>query len=151
LYDPVVHVPLLISSPGQVSRRDVHAPTNAVDLLPTLLGLTGQPVPAWCEGKPLPGLGGVEDFERSTYSIEAKQNSAFAPLTKATFALRKGNQKLIYYTGYEKEDSFELYDLDADIEEMNDLYPSQPVFGKRMKEELLQSILEVNAPFKKKK
>jgi arylsulfatase A-like enzyme len=150
LYEPVVHVPLLISAPGQKSRRDVYAPTNAVDLLPTLLNLAGKPIPSWSEGKPLPGLGGVEDFERSTYVVEAKLNSAFGPLTKASFVLRKGNHKLTYYMGYQAEDSFELYDLDADIEEMNDLYPSQPAFGKKMKDELLETIFTVNAPFVKK-
>lgn len=151
LYDPVVHVPLMVSAPGQVSRRDIHAPTNAVDLLPTLLSLAGKPVPAWAEGTLLPGLGGEEDYERSTYVVEAKLNSAFAPLKKASFAMRQGHHKLIYYTGYEAEDSFELYDLEADIEEMNDLVPSQPAFGKRMKEELLDTISKVNAPFEKSK
>jgi arylsulfatase A-like enzyme len=150
LYDPVVHVPLLISSPGQTSRRDVYAPTNAVDLLPTLLNLAGKPVPSWGEGKLLPGLGGDEDYERSTYVVEAKRSSAFGPLAKATIALRQGNNKLIYYTGYEPEDSFELYDLDADIEEMNDLYPSQPAFGKKMRDELLETFSAVNALYMKK-
>jgi arylsulfatase A-like enzyme len=118
----VIHVPLLISAPGQ--KADVHAQLT-VDILPTILQLAGKPVPEWCEGKVLPGLGGVEDFERSTFVIEAKLNSAFGPLTRATISMRKGNQKLVYYTGYEAEDSFELYDLDADLEELSDLYPSR--------------------------
>lgn len=150
LYDPVVNVPLMISAPGQISRRDIHAPTNAVDILPTLLNLAGKPVPSWSEGTLLSGLGGEEDFERSTYVVEAKLNSAFGPLTKATFMLRQGFRKLIYYTGYEAEDSFELYDLETDIEEMNDLYPSLPAFGKKMKDELLEKIFEVNAPYTKR-
>lgn len=147
LYDPVVHVPLMISAPGQTSRHDVHAPTNAVDLLPTLLTLAGKPIPAWAEGKPLPVLGGEEDFQRSTFVVEAKRNSAFAPLTKASFALRQGYHKLIYYTGYEAEDSFELYDLESDAEELHDLHPSQPAFAKHMKQELLDKISKVNAPY----
>ena len=63
----------------------------------------------------------------------------------------QGHHKLIYYTGYEAEDSFELYDLEVDLEEMNDLVPSLPAFGKRMKEELLDTISKVNAPFEKSK
>jgi hypothetical protein len=149
LYDPIAHIPLLISAPGQTTRRDVYAPTNAVDILPTLMQLAGRPIPAWCEGKPLPGLGGSEDFERSTYTIEAKLSPALGPLTKATVALRKGSQKLIYYTGYEEEDTFELYDLDADIEEMNDLYPARPAIAKKMRDELLETFLAVNKPYMK--
>jgi hypothetical protein len=149
LYDPVVHIPLLISAPGQTDRRDVFAPTNAVDLLPTLTHLAGQPASSWTEGKLLPGLGGEEDMERSTFIVEAKFSSAFNPLRKATLAMRKGNYKLVYYTGYEPEDTFELYDLDADVEEMDDLYPAQPAFAKSLKEELLESLFESNKPYMK--
>lgn len=147
LYDPVVHIPLLVSVPGQQIRRDIYTPTNAVDILPTLLNLVGKPIPSWAEGRLLPGLGGNDDYERSMYVIEAKSNPAFKPLTKSTIVLRKGNYKLIYYTGYESEDTFELYDLSADIEELNDLFPMQPIVAGHMKEELLDTLFEVNKPY----
>jgi len=149
LYDPVVHIPLMISAPGQLTRRDVYAPTHAVDVLPTLLQLAGKPAPAWCEGKLLPGLGGVEDMERSFFIVEAKNSPAFQPFNKATIAMQKGNFKLIYYTGYEPDDTFELYDLNADIEELDDLYLAQPAIARRMKEELLVSLLDANKPYMK--
>lgn len=122
LSNPVVQIPLIISSPGQRSRVDIHTPTNSVDVLPTLLHLTGHPVPEWCEGTLLPGLGGKEDQQRSSFSIEAKFNSAFAPLSKASVAMRKGQHKLIYYKGYNNSDSFELYDTANDPEELQNLY-----------------------------
>jgi len=147
LYDPVVHIPLLVSAPGQKTRRDIYAPTNSVDVLPTLMHLTGKPTPIQTEGKLLPGLGGVEDFERSTFTVEAKLNPALVPLQKVTVAMRKGNQKLIYYKGYEAEDTFELYDLDADIEELEDLYPAQPAIAKHLREELLDSLLDADKPY----
>ncbi|MBN1454257.1 MAG: sulfatase-like hydrolase/transferase [Anaerolineales bacterium] len=147
LYDPVIQVPLLISAPGQRVRKDVYTPTNAVDVLPTLAQLGGKPIPSWCEGKLLPGLGGVDDPTRSTYVIEAKNNPAFVPLHRATVVLRKGNYKLIYYTGYEPEDTFEFYDLSEDIEEIKDLYPEQLAVTRQMKEELLETLFEVNKPY----
>ena len=147
LYDPVVHIPLMIAAPGQNARRDIYAPTNAVDVLPTLASLAGKPIPEWCEGKLLPGFGGTEDFERSVYAIEAKSNSAFGPLHHATVAMRKGNLKLIYYTGYEAEDSFEFYDLENDLEELKDLYPDMPLEAKRMQEELFDALDRVNKPY----
>jgi hypothetical protein len=45
LYDPVIHIPLLISSPGQKERLDVFSPTSSVDILPTLLSIGGQKIP----------------------------------------------------------------------------------------------------------
>lgn len=150
LYEPITNIPLIISTPGQKTRRDIYAPTNAVDVLPTVASLTGGAAPDWTEGKLLPGLGGVEDFERSTYTVEAKKSSAFGPLNIATVSMYKGMNKLIYYTGYEAEDSFELYDLSEDIEEMEDIFPAQPSFAKQMKEELLEAFFESNKLFTKK-
>jgi hypothetical protein len=149
LYAPITHIPLLISAPGQKTRRDVYAPTNAVDVLPTVAQLTGNPIPNWVEGKPLPELGGVEDMERSTFSVEAKKSSSFGPLRKATVSMYKGTHKLIYYTGYEAEDAFELYDLASDAEEMEDLYPAQPAIVKKLKEELLDTFLDADKPYTK--
>lgn len=149
LYEPVINIPLLVSVPGQKSRRDIFSPTNAVDILPTVMHLTGNPIPTWAEGQPIPELGGVEDYERSTFAVEAKKVSSFAPLSKATVSMRKGRHKLVYYTGYDAEDVFELYDLEADIEEIEDLYPAQPAIVKKLKEELLDTLLDVNKPYVK--
>lgn len=147
LYHPVIHSPLIISSPGQTSRVDITTPTNSVDVFPTLLHLTGQEIPDWCEGKPLPGLGGSDNPQRASFVIEAKQNLAFVPIKIATIAMCKGQYKLIYYTGYEAEDSFELYNHGDDIEELNDLYPQQPAVAKTMREELLDHLSTTNANF----
>ena len=58
VFEPGVRVPLIISAPGQRQRQDVHALTSTVDLLPSLLQIAGKATPAWCEGEPLPYLGG---------------------------------------------------------------------------------------------
>jgi len=150
LYDPVVHVPLLISTPGQNSRNDIYDPTNSIDVLPTLLHLANQPIPSWCEGTLLPGLGGDYDPQRSTFSMDAKLNPAFAPFKIATIAMRKGAYKLIHYLGYPGayEDDYELYNLETDIEEMNDLYASEPIIASQMRVELLEALNAANSKFK---
>jgi arylsulfatase A-like enzyme len=125
----------------------VYSPTNAVDILPTLMQLLGKPIPPQSQGQPLPGFGGVDDFERITFTVEAKRNPAFAPLKKATVAMRKGHHKLIYYTGYGGEDSFELYDLYEDLEELHDLYPEGPVIAGKLREELLESLLAADKQY----
>lgn len=144
LYDPVVHVPLIISAPGQTSQIDVTVPTSSVDVMPTLLHLVGQDTPTWSEGQILPGLGGSYDPERAMFIVEAKSNPAFAPIKTATIAMRKGQYKLIYYTGYEPQDSFELYDHEQDLDELQDLYPQQPAFARVMREELLDTLADAN-------
>jgi len=148
LFDPVVHIPLLISAPGQNTRKDIYAPTNAVDILPTLMQLINKPIPTLTEGKPLPGLGGVEDYGRSTFTVEAKRNPAFAPLEKSTVAMRRDGKKLIYYS-YGSEPFYELYDLENDLEELEDLYPQKPSFLASMQEELLETLHEADKPYTK--
>lgn len=146
LYEPLVRIPLLISSPGQMQRTDIHTPTCSVDLLPTLLALTGREVPDWAEGELLPGLGGEENAERDVYMLEAKSNPAFVALSRFTFAMRRGRYKIIMYRGYEVfgKDVFELYDLENDPEEMNDLFPKENALANELKTELIKKLDEIN-------
>lgn len=150
LFDPLTNVPLIVAAPRQSARQDIYTPTNCVDILPTLLSIAGQPVPAWCEGICLPGLGGTADSQRSIFTIEAATNPAFAPLKTVSVAVRKDNYKLTHYTGYEQQDIFELYDIEADPEELTDLYPSGLAVAKTLKEELLDRLQTANAPYQKK-
>jgi arylsulfatase A-like enzyme len=150
LYDPVVHSPLLISAPGQRTRKDIHTPVNSVDILPTVLHLAGKPIPDWVEGEILPGFGGKENYERATFSVEAKLNPAFAPLQIATISMRKGQYKLLYFKGYRGDDSFELYNHENDLEELTDLYTSEKALAAQMKDELLDRLAAADREFWKK-
>lgn len=151
MYAPVTHIPLLISAPGQKTRSDVHTMTSNLDLLPTLLTLTGREIPAWIEGRPLPGFGGVEDESRSVFSMMAKDNRAFRSLTHGTFVLLKGTYELIFYTGYPgHEDAFELYNLHEDPHELQDLFSKDITTAAQMKDELLEALNAANRNFQKK-
>jgi arylsulfatase A-like enzyme len=150
LYDAVIHIPLLVLVPGQTARTDVTAPTSSLDLVPTLLHLAGKPVPAGLVGRILPGLGGTADSERSILTVEAKENSSFGPLIQGTISLIQGHSKLIHYMGYPKKpETFELYNLQDDPEEMKDLFEADPSTASSMKEELLDSLADANRPFVK--
>ncbi len=147
LYEPLVRIPLLISSPGQTEAKSFDVPTSSVDLLPTLLTATGHNVPNWAEGQLLPGLGGEPVPERQIYMMEAKSSSAFGNLPQATFAMRKGQYKIILYHGYERydrKDAFELYDVVNDPEEMNDLFEKQLALAADLRVELLKKFAEVD-------
>jgi arylsulfatase A-like enzyme len=129
VHQPLVHIPLIISAPGQQVRQDVYSVTSAVDLLPTLLHLSGKAVPSWCQGVVMPPFG--EAGQRSIYALEAKQNpEKLGPLTTATSMLVDWPYKLVMYTGYDRlagEDPlYELYDLENDPKEMENLYPGSP-------------------------
>jgi hypothetical protein len=149
LYEPLVHIPLLISKPGQRQREDVYTPTSCIDLLPTLLHVTGRTIPDWCEGEMLPTFGNhAADGERSIFSVEAKENPKHAALTKGTMALIKGRYKLIHYFGYDGyENEYELYDLVNDPEEVENLYPSKKSIAADLRRELKKKQRKVNQPY----
>lgn len=151
MFDPVLQVPLIISAPGQTSRRDINLPTSSIDLLPTLAHLAGGAVPAWCEGQVLAGLGGPQDPERSIYMMDAARNSAFRPLlNRAAFALRKGAYKLVCYRGfreYGRKDTFELYDMLNDPDELNNRYSDGDPLSAELRAELLARLDSENEKF----
>lgn len=150
LYDPLLNVPLLIHKPGQQQREDVFAHTSAVDLLPTFLQITGQPIPDWVDGEVLPTFGTAElASDRSTFALEAKSNPKQAPLTKATSVLVKDEYKLIYYLGYRDEELFELYNVANDPEEMTNLIDTQTAVAADLQQELKSRLAAANEPFQR--
>jgi arylsulfatase A-like enzyme len=126
LFEPLIRIPLTISTPGQRVRRDVHAPTSSVDIIPTLLRIAGVQRPGWCEGELLPLVGDQEArADRAVYSMDAKGSSKFGPLAKRTVSVIRDRHKLTHYLGYPQYDGvYEMYDLNDDPEELRNLYSS---------------------------
>jgi arylsulfatase A-like enzyme len=149
LFDAIMHVPLMISAPGQKGRRDVHSPTSSIDIVPTLAHLTENPIPSWAEGQLLPEFGGTDDAGRSVFTVDAKNNPSWAPLTRTSLSLTKNAQRLTYYLYPGEYTGYEFYDLAEDPEELNNLYGSSPVAALQMQDELMQRLSEVNAPYEK--
>ena len=153
LYEPVIRIPLIILAPGNRIRRDIFTLTNNIDLLPTILNLAGADIPTSSEGRILPGLGGVDDTNRTIITMEARESRAYEAFSQATYAVIKDNQKLIYYHGrpHKYQDFYEFYDLDTDLEEMQDKY-SNPRFAgviEDLKAELFTAMDDANRKLSK--
>jgi arylsulfatase A-like enzyme len=139
LYQPLLHVPLLVWLPGRAARRDVYAPTSAVDLLPTLLDLAGLPMPDWAEGTAL--LGGAQPPQsRSLFAMDFAKNPKSAPLVKGSSGIVRDGYKLTNYAGYAQGDFAELYDLENDPEELVNLAGKSPALVKSLLDELRAGI-----------
>lgn len=150
LFEPVIHVPLIIAAPGQNQRQDIYTPTSNVDVLPTLMKIAGQNAPDTCEGQILPGLGLDEQMrsgERSLFAIEAKRNAARSPLQKFSVAMMRENYKLVRYKGYRNNaDLYEFYDLENDPEEKTNQYSPHPII-QEMQAEMEAKLKEVDQPY----
>lgn len=125
LYQPEIRVPLVIFEPGRSLGTEIHVPTSAVDVLPTLEHLSGRKVSSWTEGVVLPPYGDARtNDDLGVYTLMAAHNDPTRPIHVATAMIVKGGYKLHYYTGYDElggADLVKLFDLEADPEELSDV------------------------------
>ncbi len=128
LNQAVIRIPLVIWEPGRSARLDVQQKTSAIDVLPTLLQVTGHPLPDRGEGHILPPYA-ASNSKHPIFVVEAKSTPKDEPITAGSVAYIKDQYKLIDYFGYpelpEGEELVELYDIENDPEELNNLANSQ--------------------------
>jgi arylsulfatase A-like enzyme len=150
LYQPLIRIPLLIFEPGQKTGSNIHTSTSAIDVMPTLLHLTGQNIPDWVEGSILPPYTSASpDASRNIYAITAKKNGQYQPFTNASATLVKERYKLIYCFGYPKVQGeiIQLFDIQSDPEELKNLYSSNPNMAEALLTELKAKLAEVDKPY----
>ena len=151
LYQPVVRIPLMIFEPGRETGTDIYDYTSAIDLLPTLTYLSGENIPDWSEGLILPPFAdSAQRPERNIYVVRANHNDQYAPLTIASTMLVRENYKLHYYFGFPEvpaEGVVRLFDIQADPEEMTDLYASKRATADELFDELRTKLKQVDEPY----
>jgi choline-sulfatase len=112
-FEDSARVPLVVHAPGRFAPTRVREPVSLVDLLPTLVDLSG----AETERSLVPLLRGGT-FEPGTVACEYLAEGALAPAVM----LREANLKYIRCPG----DPDLLFDLDADPLELENLAPAHP-------------------------
>ncbi|MFC0535190.1 sulfatase-like hydrolase/transferase [Pelagicoccus mobilis] len=120
-----IRVPFFVRGPGITSGTFNHTPVITHDLLPTIAALAGseQPRQQGVEGIDLGAqlFHGSEDPDRLLV-INFPLKTAWE-MHDATTVVRKGKYKTIHYL---EENRIELFDLENDISELNDLADSMP-------------------------
>ena len=150
MYQPVVRVPLMIFEPGRQTGQDIHDFTSAIDLLPTLAYLGGQPVPDWTEGAILPPYSPTSLPSRSLFALRAMHNRQLAPLTAGSTMMVRENYKLHYHFGLPQVPPggiVQLFDVTSDPEEMVDLSHSKPGIAAELLNELKTKLKEADQPY----
>jgi arylsulfatase A-like enzyme len=148
-----LHIPLLIFPPGhQEGRIDIFDRTSAVDVLPTLLHLTGQPVSPSLPGMVLPPFNpGYQGMTRDIFSMNPRHSQPDKKMKEGTLSVLKDNYKLTYHFGHEEmEDTpeyYELYDLVNDPEELVNLFDEQPEISQALKQILFEQFEKAEAPY----
>jgi len=121
LYDEAARVPLVVSWPGRFRaglRAD--ALVELVDLAPTLLEAAGLDVPAAMQGRSLlPILTGEADPSSHRDAVYSEYYNAWTHKHSYGTMLRTRHEKIVVYHGI---DQGELYDLDEDPDEFDNLW-----------------------------
>jgi hypothetical protein len=100
---------------------------------------TGQSIPDWAEGDVLPPFSSLPP-DRPIVNLRGKGTEPGKPIHKGSVMLIRDNYKLAYIFGFEKDleggELIELYNLEDDPEELNDLASSHPEIVSNMLSEL---------------
>ncbi|MGI8605359.1 MAG: sulfatase-like hydrolase/transferase [Verrucomicrobiales bacterium] len=139
-YDDVLHVPLIIRHPD-IAPQSVEGLGQIIDIAPTLLDFLGQPNPSEFRGKSLRPLlsktgPGTQQVAEGAVNSHVYAGAAFYPSDRNPFfrhdsiivAVRNEKWKLIaerLVLPDGPSDSFELYDLGKDSEELSNVAAQQ--------------------------
>ena len=138
-WDESILVPFLLRCPGQAGRgRRISSPLNVVDILPTLLGLAGVPIPATVEGRDLsPAVRG-----EPCAGNESACTMCIAPFAEYRGAPWRGVRTERYSYARWLDGRGILYDTLADPDQLHNRYRQSDWRGlKRDLEDLLQQHL----------
>ena len=96
---PVIHIPLIIRTPGQQESRRVAFTVDQTALAPTILELAGQPKPDWMRGQSLVGWlnqNGLGEGQGRAFTQYLERNSIFRPLRHGTVGVIDGKSQYQY-------------------------------------------------------
>lgn len=121
VYEPLMHVPLIIKAPG-LTPGAVTDVVDTVDVLPTLAGLIGLPAPRAWQGR---SLFAARDPQGPVFSCAKAGQDYHLDL----HMIRQGSMKLICNRG---TGALELYNLAPDPGETINLAQQQPALSRQM-------------------
>jgi len=102
---PVIHIPLIIRTPGQEDGRTVAFTADQTALAPTILELAGLPKPDWMRGQSLVqwlNRDGQGDGEGLAFTQYFETNSVFKPLRQGSVGVIDGKYQYLVYLNTQK-------------------------------------------------
>lgn len=119
MYEPGLHVPLLVRGPGVKKGHVISQFVANIDLAPTFLDLASLSIPEWMQGRSFaPLLRGESPKDWRTSVYYRYYHDPGHHNTVAHVGVRTETHKLIHFW---KQDKYELFDLAADPTEQNNL------------------------------
>ncbi|AWW31598.1 hypothetical protein DN752_16525 [Echinicola strongylocentroti] len=134
LYEGGIRVPFAVRWPGKINRETVcHSITSSLDILPSILDAVGYSKR---------NLEGKSVLELINKPQEQDHRELYWHTSQYNGAVRSGQWKLIVNKG-----NHELYNLDQDLAEEDDLLESNPQQYQKMKEKYDQWLAQLPHPY----
>ena len=137
VYDSTVHVPLIFDLPGDVGAgQRLDEAVSHVDIVPTLLELTGLAIPQHLQGRSLlAALTGASPADDASSGEAMVYTESFYPLLHYGWAPLRALRSTHYK--YIEAPAAELFALRADPGERENLYPGPELVGRTMARSLV--------------
>ncbi len=146
MYEASARVPFIVAGPGVKKGVAVNKPVSLIDLYPTIADMASIAPCYGLEGTSLfhaaAGASGAENALPDC--VLSQYHSNF--MDTGVFMIRSGSWKYVVYVGYEPQ----LFDLDADPDEINNLADKNPQKRNEM-EALLRAAVDYEAVDRKAK
>jgi len=142
IYNSTLHVPLVVHAPG-LRPRIVSAPVSTADVMPTLLEELKMPVPSQVQGLSFVKL--MEGKESDPATSRGIYGETFLPRLHFNWSELRGF-RFSRYKFIEAPEP-ELYDLEKDPGELQNLYPNKKAVASEMRRKLTDFI-QANTPKK---
>lgn len=128
-----ISTPLIVSYPNGIPARMngkiVHQPGHVIDIMATVVGMSSAVYPTEYQGNNIIPMQGINLFP--VWKGETvKRNEPVFWEHENNFALRDGKWKMVKEAG---DESFQLYDMEKDRTEINDLAQKEPLVYADMK------------------
>lgn len=149
-----IRMPTLAWWPGNIEASTIdELPSQFHDWMPTFAAAAGTVAPARSDGVSLlPTLTGNGERQESLIYIEYEQNGRtkeYEDFSQSKRGVRRGQMQVLHLDGYKgvrtdiksHQDPFQIFDLKADPDELDDLAQSSPEFReleRRMRDRVLQ-------------
>lgn len=147
LYDPSVHVPLIIKAPGFHGREDQFV--QHFDLAPTILDLLGvNYAMERFDGVALTHDGDSRSLGRDAVYMEESHTARNRAIRTDDYKYirRLDGREKCRYCGIKHGSDEELYKLDSDSEEEHNIIDQNPDIGDRMEQKLASWIQDLPSP-----
>jgi choline-sulfatase len=127
MYEETAGVPLIMAGPEIPVGRVIETTTSHVDVYPFILEAVGAAEPSMLEGFPGVSLNALAEGEKPNRNVLVEYHGMGS--STAAFMIRHQQYKYVYYVDYPPQ----LFDLQADPEELNDL-AAEPAYAAVLKD-----------------